>query len=192
MRCPELYPPSPQMTPVTSAASTPGKIMRFSTQRPSPLASSAASSRYICNSSSDDSDAEDPPPYPGQTSGTDGRSLQQTNQLLNSNNYSQSRDLQTVSSNDDIDCPLSEHPGSMSSVSTTTDQCSDLGTHSSQQDNEHLSEILESTEESGDNTQTSEQLSDAADSQGECLCDIVEHNGRERLDTQSSIIGTVV
>lgn len=69
MRCPDLYPPSPQMSPATSVIST-----RFGGLRhgPSPLSTrtlnSSISQRFnkrLSNGLSEDSDEEDPPPYPG-------------------------------------------------------------------------------------------------------------------------------
>lgn len=198
MRCPELYPPSPQMSPVTSTSSTPGKIIRFTAHRPSPLASSVASTRFICNSSSDDSDADDPPPYPGKANNIHIRTSQAANQLSSSNSHS--TNLQTVSSSENISHDLSENPtGSTATISTLNEHCSTSGnspaTRRNNQNDEHLQGIVESRAESVENVQPVEHLSCSKDIDNEeqCTCDIVEETGRQRQGTQSSItVGTVV
>jgi len=198
MRCPELYPPSPQMSPVTSTSSTPGKIIRFTTHRPSPLASSVASSRFVCNSSSDDSDEDDPPPYPGKANNTHVGNLQAANQLTTSN--FQNTNLQTVSSSENFSPELSTEPcGSTSTISTTNEHCSTSGspaTRRNNQHNEYLTEIVESTTEYAEHLPIGEHLSSSEDidnQEVQCTCEIVEETGRQRQDTQSSItVGTVV
>lgn len=183
MQCPELYPPSPQMTPLTST----GGIR--------PRLSAPVSSAYILNSSSENSDTEESPPaYPGFTP-IELRKLGQQIQQLASE--AQNTNSQTLSSTVDADDHMTE---STSSISATIHEnhsqlgnqpipgtCQESNSHSSEtMENEMQSQFCENEEEAG------EQSRDISFNQDQCTCDIIDHNGRERVNTNSSIVGTVV
>ena len=234
MRCPDLYPPSPQMSPATSVISTHGNP-RFGGLRhgPSPLSTrtlnSSTSQRFtrrISNGLSEDSDEEDPPPYPGVESMAQPR-CHHNDQLsvANSRNDNSNLHLNQISNstsnsslaidNTGLRDSLTRNPLVSSphgSPSTSPSLClSELGeeldnndehdthvviVHNDEHNNQGYGNVTpESSHSAGAGSDAPVPIATSDSSiieEGNHGNDVEDDDVRNRLDSQGSIIGTVV
>lgn len=238
MRCPDLYPPSPQMSPATSVIST-----RFGGAHhgPSPLSTrtinSSISQRFnkrISNGLSEDSDDEDPPPYPGVETAAQTRShshnchhnQSNVSDSTNDNSVYQLNHTPNTTSNSAIDNTGSQNsltrdplgsspPGnpstspslSLSELGGEVDSSNNEGedvpvdahvvtihNNNEQNDEAHCNEMPYSSHQpAADESDVSVAIATSDGNIAEEQSQNVENDDmRSRLDSQASIVGTVV